>query len=49
MFLRALNYINEQEKIRQAEIAAADGQVTMQGRNDDHLKVAVTDLRFGTS
>ena len=48
VFLRALNYINQQEKLRLAELAA-DGTSTMQGRNDDHLRVGTTDLVFGTN
>ena len=48
VFLRALNYINEQEKLRQAELAT-DGVSTMQGRNDDHLRVGLTNLSFGSS
>ncbi|MGM9539463.1 DNA-directed RNA polymerase subunit beta [Anaerovibrio sp.] len=48
VFLRALNYINEQEKLRQAELAT-DGVSTMQGRNDDHLRVGLTNLVFGSS
>ncbi len=49
VFLRALNYINEQEKLRLAELAASDGVPTVQGRNDDHLKVGTTNLQFGTN
>ena len=50
VFLRALNYINQQEKLRLAELAASDGTVpTMQGRNDDHLNVGTTNLVFGSN
>ena len=48
VFLRALNYINQQEKLRLAELAT-DGTTTMQGRNDDHLCVGTTNLVFGSN